>query len=613
MNAKEVSEMLAKDAANVAAYLLRGGKKHGSEWKAGSVSGEAGNSLSVRLTGAKAGVWSDFASGQKGDLLDLFMAVHGCSFPEALTSAKRFLNITESMPERPAKSYTRPAKPRGTSIPVSKVREWLHGRGITDETIEAFKVREVQRNGAIWAMFPYLRDGEYINAKYRNPSDKKGMGQESDAEPCLFGWHLVQPKDRSIIICEGEIDAMTLWQAGLPVLSVNAGAGNHQWIDNDWDRLERFSDIVIAFDHDEPGDKGAAEVMKRLGIDRCRRMKLGAKDANQWLMDRATSDDFANAYTNAKASDPEEMKAAGEFIDAVMNLLHPPANVEPHPYLALDQQFPWFQFRPGQLTVWTGYNGHGKSMVLSQVQLGLMAQGERFIVFSGEMQPQYLLERMVKQATGLARPTREYIKATLEWLNDRFWVFNQSGSATIARLLEVFAYANRRYGIRHMVIDSLMMTDVPEDGPGSFTAQKDAIQKLCNFAKRHDSHVHLVAHPRKGRDESTSPGKMDVAGSSKITDGADNVFIIWRAQKDQAEPNPSDTDAHAKWVEMQGMPDAKLMLKKQRTGRVQDYTQALWFDVDAQQYRSQSRNYRNVRYVECSEANHSAHPAHEAI
>ena len=44
-NAHDIAEMLAKDAANVASYLLRDGKKHGSEWKAGSKAGEAGNSL----------------------------------------------------------------------------------------------------------------------------------------------------------------------------------------------------------------------------------------------------------------------------------------------------------------------------------------------------------------------------------------------------------------------------------------------------------------------------------------------------------------------------------------------------------------------------------------
>jgi twinkle protein len=59
MNAHEVAQLLADRASEVAAHLLPGGKKHGAEWKSGSVSGEAGQSLSVRLSGAKKGVWAD--------------------------------------------------------------------------------------------------------------------------------------------------------------------------------------------------------------------------------------------------------------------------------------------------------------------------------------------------------------------------------------------------------------------------------------------------------------------------------------------------------------------------------------------------------------------------
>ena len=54
MNAKELSDALAKDAANIAAYLLPDGKKAGKEWKVGSVNGEPGDSLSV-CTGGEGG------------------------------------------------------------------------------------------------------------------------------------------------------------------------------------------------------------------------------------------------------------------------------------------------------------------------------------------------------------------------------------------------------------------------------------------------------------------------------------------------------------------------------------------------------------------------------
>jgi twinkle protein len=583
LNAHDIAQRLAAEASSIASYLLPGGKKAGPEWKAGSISGEEGNSLSVRLTGVKAGVWKDFQSGESGDLLDLWAAVRGGSISEALAEAKQYLGVKDTMPERPAKAYTAPAKPR-TAAPTVTL-DWLAGRGISNATLDAFKVREVQRNGEPWALFPYLRDGVYVNGKYRNPADKKGMQQEKDAEPCLFGWHLIDPKARTVAICEGEVDAMTLHQVGIPALSVNAGAGNHQWIENDWTRLERFSEILVCFDNDEAGDKGAAEVMRRLGLERCKRMRVGAKDANQWLQDGATPEQFREAAKTAKSQDPDELKSAADFMGRVKSMFYPAHDAPLHPVLQLDQRFDWFEFRPGELTVWTGFNGHGKSLLLSQVQLGLMGQGERFIVFSGEMTPEYLLKRMTKQATGLDRPTGPYIDAVGEWLRDRCFIFNQSGSATVKRLLEVFAYAQKRYGVSHCVIDSLMMTDVPEDGPGAMTAQKEAIRSLCDFGKRSGVHVHLVAHPRKGKDESAGPGKMDVAGSGKITDGADNVFTVWRAQKDEAEAYDPEK------------PDAKLELKKQRNGDTQNYSQWLWFNKAAMQFRAQKRGLHTTVYV----------------
>ncbi len=91
MNAAEFSQRMAAEAATIAQYLLPDGKRQSGEWKAGSINGEAGQSLSVRLTGAKAGVWADFASGEKGDMIDLWAAVRGCSIAEALKDAKDYL------------------------------------------------------------------------------------------------------------------------------------------------------------------------------------------------------------------------------------------------------------------------------------------------------------------------------------------------------------------------------------------------------------------------------------------------------------------------------------------------------------------------------------------
>lgn len=599
MNAAEISRRMASDAQRIAEYLLPQGKRTGKEWKAGNTSGEPGGSLSVSITGAKAGTWKDFATGEGGDLIDLWMACRAQSMAEALKDIKQYLGIREELPRPPEKTYRRPEKP-ACQKPKARVHEWLTGRGLLPETLAAFKIGEQLRGDKAYAVFPFLDEaGGLANVKYRNPDDKRDMRQEKEAAPSLFGWHLIDPKARAVTITEGEIDAMTLYQMRVPALSVNQGAGNHQWIEHDWEKLERFDDILICFDNDEAGEKGAREVIQRLGVERCRRVRLGAKDANQWLQEGAEAVDFQQAMDDARPMDPDELRSADEYTAAVEQLFYPPPGAPVDPVLFIDKELDWFRFRQAEYTCWTGINGHGKSLMLDQILLGLMKQGERVVIFSGEMGAARHLKRIHKQATGLDRPTREYIRAVGAWLRDRLWLFDLVGVAKFDRLLEVFAYAARRYGVRHFVIDSLMMIDVPQDGPGAITKQNEAVQKIVSFKKTHNVHVHLVAHPRKSRDEAEAPGKMDVAGAGGIVNGADNVFSIWRAQKDEAPANPNDPEALAKWQEEQDGIDAKLILKKQREDGVQDYTLRLWFDKPTQQYRTGPRKYP-FRFVEFS-------------
>lgn len=587
MNAAELSAFLSDRAGDVAEYLFPQGKKSSGEWRVGSISGEPGQSLAVRVSGGKRGTWKDFNAGDGGDLIDLWAAKRVLSISQAMTEIKSHFNIRDESIVKPRQEYKRPEKPKAKS-PQQLVRDWFTGRNISELTIEAFKVAEVIRGGAVYAVFPYLRDGEYINGKYRNIADKKDMRQEGGAEPCLYGWHLIEPSQRKIAICEGEIDAMTLYQVGIPALSVNAGAGNHQWIDNDWDRLDRFSEIFLCYDNDEAGQKGAREVANRLGADRCKIVKFGEhKDANEALQKGFDTKEFDHSLAAARTFDPEELRQLSDFWGDVKASFWPaPGQENINPVLSFcGVDCDWFEFRPGEVTVWTGYNGHGKSLILNQALIPILKHGEKMCVFSGEMMPKQQGRRMAKQITGIDRPSSMYLDEAGRWITDRCWLFNLSESATLDRLMEVFKYGFKRYGIRHFVIDSLMMTDVPEDGPGAMSAQKEAMRKLATFARGNGVHIHLVAHPRKGESEKKAPGKMDVAGSSKLTDAADNVFTVWADHKEEGE--------------RQDEPDARLDLHKQRNGETQSRRLWLYFNKGAQQFSTDKRR-RSYQYIEFS-------------
>jgi hypothetical protein len=61
------------------------------------------------------------------------------------------------------------------------------------------------------------------------------------------------------------------------------------------------------------------------------------------------------------------------------------------------------------------------------------------------------------------KPERTEIIMTNEWFSDRLWVFKLTGTAKADRLLEIFAYARRRYGIDLFVIDNLAKCGLDEE------------------------------------------------------------------------------------------------------------------------------------------------------
>ena len=120
-----VKQQLASSAQSVAEMLLPGGRREGQEWRAGSVSGDKGDSLGVHLSGAKAGIWSDFATSEGGDLLDLWQACRGVGIADAIDQARKWLGIERQQPySEPRQAYTRPPKPNCTA-PKGKVLDYL--------------------------------------------------------------------------------------------------------------------------------------------------------------------------------------------------------------------------------------------------------------------------------------------------------------------------------------------------------------------------------------------------------------------------------------------------------------------------------------------------------
>jgi twinkle protein len=245
---------------------------------------------------------------------------------------------------------------------------------------------------------------------------------------------------------------------------------------------------------------------------------------------------------------------------------------------------PWtndWKIRPAELTIWTGYSGHKKSMTQGFLSLFLMRQYQKCLIASLEMPPRKTLYRMVKQFSGAAQPSEKQIDLFFDWASDKLWLFDKVGSVKPKTMLGVTAYAARELDCHQIFIDSLMKCGISED---NLNGQKRFVDMLNNIAMGTDTHIHLVAHSKKPLEDDKRPStKYAVAGSANITNMADNVVVCFS--------RPEDTEAgegEKEWHQA-------LIVAKQRHGEAEPFCR-LWFDKNNLQMRRLDKF--NQRYDE---------------
>lgn len=578
----EIKRMLSDRAQAVAEMLLPGGRKDGTEWRAGSTAGEKGQSLGVHLSGQKAGVWQDFQSGEGGDLLDLWVACKGGTLSEALDSARAWLGVTRPEPYRePKKSYARPPKPQCTE-PQGRVLDYLtEDRNIPAQILKAYKVA-AQGNDII---FPFLLpDGVLALAKAREAADKaKPRPTAANCEPILFGWQAIPADSRQVIITEGEIDALSWAAYGYPAMSVPFGGGKggkQNWIENEFERLERFERIYISTDMDQPGDEAAAEIAARLGRHRCYRVKLPAKDANECLVSGIGEFAMTEALRKAEALDPEGLQRASDYTDKVIHLFWP-AHEERQgytvPYGKISDKV---HFRPAEMTLWSGAAGSGKSQIISDCIPHWIKQGSRICLASLEMKGEQTLRRMCKQTGGVDRPTAQYVERILDWLDGGLLIYERVGKAGVPALLEVFDYARAKYGCDQFIIDSLMRLGIAQD---DYNGQEKAVFQIVDWTIQNNVHLHLVAHSRKGERGQGAPETEDIKGAMEIGANAFNILTVWRNRRHEEELGAAKTEVERH--ELDQKPGVLLNVAKQRNGDFEGKV-GLWFDQSTYRYHS---------------------------
>ena len=492
------------------------------------------------------------------------------------------LNIDVIINESDRKPKKSPTKHENYN---QNVLSYCEKRDISKATIDYVGVKE--NNNCV--VFEYRNElGEHLANKYRKTKKSEGPKmwfEKGTNVNTLFNMDKINISE-PLLITEGEFDCLSAIESGFKnAVSIPSGVnGTNEWITSNWTFIEQFEEVVIWFDNDEAGIKGAREVFNRLPnasvkIVRCE----VANDINELLHKYGK---LAVLKQIEKASTPTLEGVA--TLDMIEDFDVHEAETLKTGIDYIDEKLIGMVF--GSLNVLSGRNGSGKSTILNQIYIAeAINQGYKTFLFSGELiggnVKYWLLQTLANEeqfAEYTAKDGHKYKKVTIQSkerivndMKDRFFLYD-SDDYRIEAIIEKMTILAKRYGVRVFVIDNLMT--VESSLKDKYEAETDIVKKLKNFAKKYNALVHLVAHPRKSMNDEIE--KDDVAGSANITNLADYVTTISRAKDDEVE-----YDAILK------------ILKNRHTGV--NVGKRLMFNIERKRfYSSETEKELNERYLD---------------
>lgn len=266
---------------------------------------------------------------------------------------------------------------------------------------------------------------------------------------------------------------------------------------------------------------------------------------------RITADIDLSGYMDE--AQRHRIKPANEFADEVGQLIFTPAS-------ETGRALPWpsfhnkFAFRPHEVTIWTGYKGHGKSAFLSQMLDEAMVRGDKVFAISPEFRPARLIERMIYQRFGTRNVTVEQLAEWFRWAANVLWIYDAQASLNADDVVALCRFAVDQFKVDHVLIDSLMKVGI---APDDYGRQKQFVDRVQSIAHNNPVHIHLVAHARKGHSDEQPPRLHDIKGTSEIADMAENVMVVWRNKPKEKAQSMMDASKDAE-------PDAIAIVEAQR-------------------------------------------------
>ena len=436
--------------------------------------------------------------------------------------------------KRERKNYVRMGKMKEVT-PKDEAVDYMQRRGISQATTDKFHVTLKSDTDNI-IVFPFVdTKNELICCKFRKIDFVKGVDKNKewfmrDTEHILFGMQQAQEYDKPLVITEGQIDSMSLAEAGVPnAVSVPNGCNAFTWVPSCWDYIHQFTEVIVFGDN----ENGKITLSEEIG-QRFRSLKvsvvqdrdyIGCKDANE-ILQKHGKEALLHAVENAKLIRTSKIISMSEVEAIDLQKLESVKTGFKRLDNALGHGIPF-----GSLVVVTGKRGEGKTTFVNQMVAEFLEQDIKCFEYSGELQNYVVKGWLDNQISGIKSLTNAQIQKINAWYKDKMFLYdNTMVDEEEEDVFQLAEEAILKFECRAIIIDNLMTAMNNVNCEQVYQQQGNFTRRLAKLAKRYNVVVILIAHPRKGN---TVTDPDVIAGSGDIANAADIILSYVRHEKDQ--------------------------------------------------------------------------------
>lgn len=450
------------------------------------------------------------------------------------------LNKVKRVIEAPTpKTYRKPESLPG-DVRNEALLKFLEQRGLTEETLNHLGIITT----SIWTpggegnrpaiAFPYYRDGELINVKYRGP--EKSFRLEKDAELIPYNVDALSLDSPYVIWTEGEMDAASWVEVGekAVISSPNGSSVNLSWFSPEDAEKIKGKIILISGDEDEAGKVMIEAIKARFSATNVVKVisNLPHKDANKVLQEEGAAS-LIKRKQDALDKEVKGLVKAENYRERVINYAKG-EGVPPGDNIEIPEFDAHLTFKRGETTFITGKPGDGKSTFLDFIISRLAYLHDwRVLILSVEkpdvgVHVTELIEKISRVNT--TQMSSQELSNWLDWIEAHFIFIDLDEQELISTdIFEKVYEVNASHDIDGFVLDNIATLE--DSGEDRNDVLNRIVSKITYMSKKCNLHSFVVAHPRK---LTTITGQVkpakgyDIAGTSNVYNKTDNGITVYR-------------------------------------------------------------------------------------